>query len=73
MLANGTVITKKPHTHEGNYINSINIDLKKQFRRVLVERARNETKPLKTIYDEESIRYNNFEFLVVLINMIYNG
>lgn len=52
MMANGTVITKKPHTHQGNDIDSINIDLKKQFRSVLVDRARNETKPLKSIYDE---------------------
>ncbi|KAF0724862.1 RING-type domain-containing protein, partial [Aphis craccivora] len=59
MLENGTVITKKPHTHEGNDIGSINIDLKKQFRSVLVERAKNETKPLKSIYDEESIRNPN--------------
>ncbi|XP_029340925.1 uncharacterized protein LOC115033085 [Acyrthosiphon pisum] len=58
-LKNGTVVTKKPHRHEGNDIGSVNTDLKKQFRSVLVERAKLETKPLKSIYDEESIRNPN--------------
>jgi len=57
LLENGTVVTKKPHTHEGNDINFTNNELKNQFRSVLVERAKLETKTLKTIYDEESIRY----------------
>ncbi|KAF0686980.1 MULE domain-containing protein, partial [Aphis craccivora] len=50
VLENGTVLTKKPHTHQGNDINYINAELKKQFRSVLVERAKMETNPLKYIY-----------------------
>jgi len=60
MLEDGTIVTKKTHTHEGNDIGSVNTNLKKQFRSVLLERAKLETKPLKSIYDEESIRYLNF-------------
>lgn len=55
-LEDGTVITKKPHTHEPNDNNFINIGLKKQFRSILVERSKLETIPLKVIYDEESMR-----------------
>jgi len=59
MLENGTVVTKKTHTHKGNDIDFVNTDQKKQCRSVLVERAKLETKPLQFIYDEESIRYNS--------------
>jgi len=43
----------KPHTHETN---GNEINLKKNFRIQLVERARNENKSLKIIYEEESVR-----------------
>lgn len=56
-LENGTIITKKPHTHEANDINFINNELKTQFRSVLVERAKSETNQLKSIYDRVGKRF----------------
>lgn len=55
-LVDGTIVTKKPHTHESNDFQFYNQNLKKQFRNILINRAKVETVSLKSIYDEESIR-----------------
>jgi len=55
-LENGTIIIKKPHSHLGNSEAFNCMKVKKNFRGVLVDRAKSETKSLIEIYNEEAIR-----------------
>lgn len=55
-IADGTIQTKKPHTNLANDDNFNTIKIKKEFRTILVNRAKLEMNTLKTIYDEESMR-----------------
>lgn len=63
-LVDGTIIHNATHSHEPNSLENELLELKKQFRLVLVQRAVNETTRLRDIYDEESIRYC---FMVVIL------
>jgi len=56
-LANGTIVKNGTHTHPPNNAENELLELKKQFRLILVQRAVRETTRLRNIYDEESIRY----------------
>ncbi|XP_022180935.1 uncharacterized protein LOC111041083, partial [Myzus persicae] len=55
-LENGTIIPKKVHTHLAYGPTFNQQQLIKHFRTTLIERSKTETKALKVIYDEESVR-----------------
>ncbi|CAI6353495.1 unnamed protein product [Macrosiphum euphorbiae] len=55
-LENGTIIPNKDHTHLAYGPTFNKQQLIKRLRTTLIERSKTETKALKVIYDEESVR-----------------
>lgn len=51
------IVNNAAHSHQPNNLENELMELKKQFRLILIRRAVNETTGLSDIYDEESIRY----------------
>lgn len=55
-MEDGTIVTKKAHTHEAHGPMFNEQEAIKRFRSSLIERSKTETTPLKVIYDEELVR-----------------
>lgn len=66
ILADGKIETITDHTHDPNEASFQLKEIKKKFRSILVERSKKETKRLRLIYDEESVKYEYYFYSLEL-------
>jgi len=71
-LANGIIVNQIPHTYEPNNLEIEWLELKKEFRSKLIQRAIEETTKLRIIYDEECLRYFNIIRLELISGVLVN-
>lgn len=66
ILADGKIETITDHTHDPNEASFQLKEIKKKFRSILVGRSKKETKRLRLIYDEESVKYEYYFYSLKL-------